>query len=117
MSKSFEAIKSLNFTVEELENFAQYFKIIHHVPGRIRLRASLKLKELFGKADSVKLDSFFEEAKNLPMIKSFKINKLIGSLTIEYDDKTFDPTLWELWLNKNDTKLVYERLSSLIKAL
>lgn len=117
MKKDFELIKKLNFTREDIENFAEYFSIVHHSSGRIRLRANLKLKNLLDKVGGDELNNFFEEAKALPMIKNIKINKLIGSVTIEYDDKSFEPNLWDLWLRKKDSALVYDKIYNLIKGL
>lgn len=117
MKQDFEAIKKLEFTREDIEKFAEFFHIIHHSPGRIRLRANEKLKNMLLNTSSQRLSSFFDEAKALPMIKNFKINKVIGSVTIEYDSAIFEPNLWELWLSGRNSSLIYEHIQNMIKAL
>lgn len=39
-------LKTLKITPKDLEILSDYFSIVHHTKGRIRLRASLKLKEV-----------------------------------------------------------------------
>ena len=117
MKQDFETIKSLEFDKDELEKFADFFNIIHHSRGRIRLRASEKLVSLLLKGGTQRLEALLESAKALPMIKSVKINKLIASVTIEYDANAFKSELWELWLVKKDGEAVFEHLQKMIKAL
>lgn len=117
MKQGFEAIKTLEFTKDDIEKFAECFQLIHHSPGRIRLRASKVLKEMIEGADSAKVSQFFDSAKALPMVKNIKINKLIGSVTIEYDSEAFEPKLWEIWLSGKNAVFVYERIQNIIKAL
>ena len=40
------SLNNLQIKPSDLELLSDYFSIIHHTPGRIRLRASLKLKNL-----------------------------------------------------------------------
>lgn len=117
MKQDFEMIKSLEFDKDELEKFADFFNIIHHSRGRIRLRASERLVSLLLKGDTQRLESLLNAAKALPMIKSVKINKLIASVTIEYDSNALKPELWELWLVKKDYAAVFEQMQKMIKAL
>lgn len=117
MKQDFEAIKKLEFTREDIEKFASFFHLIHHSPGRIRLRVSEKLKNMLLSDDAQKILNFFDEIKALPMIKGIKLNKVIGSVTIEYDSKVFAPNLWEVWLSGENSACVYEHIQDIIKAL
>jgi hypothetical protein len=82
----------MNLSAEKLIELGAYFSIIHHIKGRIRLRVSPKIKEH-------KHHVGVEDIEALPAringIKSIKINKMIGSLTIEYDHAIFPDHLWE----------------------
>ncbi|AHJ13992.1 HMA2 domain-containing protein [Sulfurospirillum multivorans] len=82
----------MNVTAEKLVELGSYFSIVHHIKGRIRLRVSPKIKEH-------KHHVGIEDIEALPAringIKSIKINKMIGSLTIEYDSAIFPDHLWE----------------------
>lgn len=114
---NFETLKRIEFTQDDLVNLADCFSIIHHSPGRIRLRASLKLKDLANSVDSSDFNNLFDTINALPMIKHIKINKLIGSVTIEYDPKKFDSTLWEKWIEKSDIALVYSHIRQILEDL
>ena len=82
----------MNVTAEKLVELGGYFSIVHHIKGRIRLRVSPKIKEH-------KHHVGIEDIEALPAringIKSIKINKMIGSLTVEYDHAIFPDHLWE----------------------
>ena len=82
----------MNVSAEKLIELGAYFSIIHHIKGRIRLRVSPRIKEH-------KHHVGIEDIEALPAringIKSIKINKMIGSLTIEYDHAVFPDHLWE----------------------
>lgn len=116
MKQNFKLFEKFELTQDEIEKIATFFHIIHHSAGRIRLRVS---KEFQRKVESIgeeKLLNLFEGVKNLAVIKNIKINKIIGSVTIEYDKKIFEPKLWELWFNQKESALIYERLQHIIKA-
>ena len=117
MEQGVGAIKELEFSKDDIKNFAEFFHLIHHSAGRIRLRASAKLKNALVNEDTQRLSQLLESAKALPMVKSIKINKLIGSVTIEYDSEAFEPSLWEIWLSGKNPVFVCERIQNIIKAL
>ena len=110
-----QSVERFEFTEDEVKQFASFFHLIHHSPGRIRLRASKELKNALAEFGENKLLEGFEMIKNLPVVKDIKINKIIGSVTIEYDSKSFEPSLWELWLSQKESRAVYERLQEVIK--
>lgn len=139
--EKFDALKALNFGVEDVAKVAECFDIIHHANGRIRLRAnanllkmlanfgansSVNLNENLGKnssdlsvanSDKSGLERLLSELENLPFIKSVKINKIIASVTIEYDANAFTPSIWELWLVQKDSEKVFAKVQEMIKAL
>ncbi len=83
---------TLLITAEKLVDLASYFTLIHHTKGRIRVRVSPKIKELDGK---VSLQEIEELPKRIDGISKIKINKLVGSITIEYNPDIFEKELWD----------------------
>lgn len=82
----------MNVTAENLVELGGYFSIVHHIKGRIRLRVSPKIKE---HKHHVSIEDIEALPARINGIKSIKINKMIGSLTIEYDHAIFPDHLWE----------------------
>jgi len=77
---------------EKLVELSKYFTIIHHIKGRIRIRVSSKIKELEG---SVSLSDIEDLPNRIEGITKIKINKIVGSITIEYDANIFRKELWD----------------------
>lgn len=79
-------------TAEKLVELAAYFTTIHHTKGRLRVRVSPKIKNESG-------DISMKDIEYLPQkidgIKKIKINKIVGSITIEYDNDIFQKELWD----------------------
>lgn len=101
-------------TQKALIEVAKYFAIVHHIKGRIRVRVNPKIKEIH---KSVSLEDIESLPRKINGIKNIKINKVIGSVTIEYDHIIFPYTLWEdLILQRNTDELV-ELLNNLAKEI
>lgn len=88
------SLNNLEVKPSDLELLGDYFSIIHHSPGRIRLRASLKLKNA-AEQSKINANELMEKLNQIPSIKEIKFNKLIGSLTLQYDKNLLEPSLWE----------------------
>jgi hypothetical protein len=82
----------MNLSAEKLIELGAYFSIIHHIKGRIRLRVNPKIKE---HKHHVGIEDIEALPERINGIQSIKINKIIGSLTIEYDHAIFPDHLWE----------------------
>lgn len=68
---------------------AYYGKIVHHLPGRIRLRFGPGVKKVLGRYD------LKEILTSMPGILSYRMNAKIGSLLVEYDTGLMEMSLWE----------------------
>lgn len=79
-------------TTEDIIKIANYFSIIAHTPGRIRVRVNPKIKEEGGNITLADIESLPQKING---IKSIKIKKIIGSVTIMYEPSVFAPSLWE----------------------
>lgn len=97
-------------TTEDIIKIAQYFSIIAHTPGRLRVRVDSKIKKNSG---NISLSDIEDLPNKIAGIKSIKIKKIIGSVTIMYEPTIFSPQLWED-LIKNEN---LEELTQLINKL
>ncbi len=92
------------FTHEELvdaflENI-RYLNVVHHVTGRIRVKASLSGAKKLAEVDPAVME---EVISGLPGITRYRVNKKALSVIIEYDTSVLPYILWEQIgeLNKN----------------
>ena len=82
----------MDIKTQTLAQVASYFSMIAHTNGRLSVRVSPKIKEL---SSSVNLASLDDMIAQINGIKNVKFNKIIGSVTIEYDHEIFPKNLWE----------------------
>ncbi|MDD3579614.1 MAG: hypothetical protein PHW74_01185 [Desulfobacca sp.] len=65
--------------------------IVHHIPGRVRLRFSPGLLQQAGQIDLAVFD-------NLGIFKGIEVNPWALSVTITYDPNRLPPRLWEAFI-------------------
>lgn len=99
-------------TKDELLKIASYLKIVHQSKGRVRLRVSPKILEHKDELDPSLIDEF---PKIFDGIKSIKFNKLIGSITVLYDENLLPSTTWENLINGKIDDQLWEKFKELIK--
>jgi len=96
---------------KQLIELSSYFSIIHHTKGRIRVRVSPKIKQMNTK--SISIDEIKSLSQKIKGITSIKVNKIVGSITINYDNTIFSDSLWvDLIEQKN-----LEHITSIINKL
>jgi len=97
---------------EDIIRIANFFTIIAHSPGRLRVRVSPKIKNEGGNIT-------LADIENLPQkidgIKEIKIKKIIASVTITYDPQVFKPSLWEDLIAKRNLEEVSSLINNLAK--
>ena len=98
---------------EKLVELAQYFTIIHHIKGRIRIRVSSKIKEQ--QNNGVTLSDIENLPHQIEGINKIKINKIVGSITIEYDHEIFKKKLWDNLVEGKDLDEVTTIINRLYK--
>jgi hypothetical protein len=86
---------------ESLLALRQHLSIVHHVPGRIRLRAGPALYKHASTLNNNGLKSMLE---SLNGIHDIRINPNAASLIIQYDPNHFPPSLWETLVTGSDHK-------------
>lgn len=104
----------MDITAEILAKVASYFTPIAHTPGRLRVRVSQKIKELSGELDISHLDATIAKING---IKNVKFNKIIGSVTIEYDPQIFSKSLWDDLLDGKNIDAVVARANAIKKEI
>ena len=93
---------------------ASYFTLIHHTQGRLRIRVSSKIKD---EAQNLNLDKIDETIKRIDGIKSVKFNRLIGSVTIEYDHKIFPKEIWDDLLAGRNLDKISQTINELARSV
>lgn len=97
---------------EDIIKIANYFTIIAHSPGRLRVRVNPKITKEGGNIT-------MSDIENLPNkidgIKEIKIKKIIASVTITYDPNIFRPSLWEDLIAHRNLDEVSEIINKLAK--
>ncbi|XOB63014.1 HMA2 domain-containing protein [Campylobacterota bacterium DY0563] len=99
-------------TVDKLIEIGSYLTLIHHIKGRIRVRVSPKIKEQSG---NISLEDIEDIPNKINGIKKIKINKVIGSITIEYDNSIFPDKLWKDMINQENLEEIAKILNKLTK--
>ncbi|MCK5854946.1 MAG: hypothetical protein KAG56_06960, partial [Sulfurovaceae bacterium] len=92
---------------------AQYFTIIHHIKGRIRIRVSSKIKEQ--QNNGVTLSDIENLPQQIEGINKIKINKIVGSITVEYEHEVFKKELWDDLVEGRNLDEVTEIINKLYK--
>lgn len=95
--------------IDAFIDLRQSVKIAHHIPGRLRLRASLSASMKGHKLDAKAIEQML---LSLPGVQSVRLNKMSGSSIISYDTSQVAPDFWTFIL-KGDDEAVSEKLRSL----
>lgn len=95
---------------ETILKLAPYFSIISNTPGRIRYRISPSIKNI---KNELNLDEINNIISKINGIISVKFNKLIGSVTILYDEEKIPQTLWEDIVKGDNLDFVLKKLEEI----
>lgn len=99
-------------TAEKLVEMTTYFTIIHHIKGRIRVRVSPKIKE---QSKNITIDDIETLPQRIDGINKIKINKIVGSITIEYDNNIFKKELWDDLINGDKSDEIVKIINKLYR--
>jgi len=99
-------------TPEKLIEISSYLTLIHNTKGRIRVRVNPKIKE---QSDNVTLADIEDIPNRINGIKKVKVNKIVGSITVEYDNTVFPDTLWLDLLKQQNLNKITDILNELSK--
>ena len=122
----------MQIPMSDIAQVAEFFSIIHHIPGRIRIRVNVtkipaiqkwanetSLREILpqGSAGEGSEGFIITLLQSLPAVKNIKVNAIVGSATIEYDKAIFEPSLWENWVKKENLEAICAKLNQMAKSL
>ncbi|MCV6608053.1 MAG: hypothetical protein OIF32_07575 [Campylobacterales bacterium] len=100
----------MEITPEKIVEIASYFTVISHVSGRLRVRVNPKIRE---EAKDITIEDIETISEKISGINKIKINKVVASVTIEYDHKIFEKRLWDDLIsgeNLDEVMAVIEKL-------
>lgn len=101
-------------SVQHLIEVASYLRIIHHTKGRIRVRVDPAIKERSG---DVSLEGIKELPRKIEGLERVKINKAVGSITVNYDPDIFPDQLFSDLVEGRNVEKIAARLNTLIKEI
>ena len=94
-------------TVSRLLALREHVHLVHHVPGRLRLRIGAGL--LAG-VDTSERERAADFLKDLPGIADVRVNPLAASVVVKYDAAAIAPSAWErLLVGERDEVLALVR--------
>ncbi|MFK2822551.1 hypothetical protein [Arcobacter sp. YIC-80] len=99
-------------STEDIIKIADYFSIIAHSPGRLRVRVNPKIKNEGGNITLADIENLPNKING---IKEIKIKKIIASVTITYDPAIFEPRLWEDLIAHRNLDEVTKLINTLAK--
>ena len=97
---------------EDIIKIANYFTIIAHTPGRLRVRVNPKIKEEGG---NISIEDIESLPNRINGIKSITIKKIIASVTIIYEPSIFAPSLWEDLIKNENLEEITKLINKLAK--
>ncbi|AII14873.1 hypothetical protein CIG1485E_1037 [Campylobacter iguaniorum] len=105
----------MNPNLELLANLIPHFSLIHSSPGRIRVRVLPSIKEMKSHINLENFSDIDSIISKINGIQNVKFNKLIGSVTIIYDNSVFPEALWINLLNGVNLELISQKINQIAK--
>jgi len=104
----------MEITPQKIVEIASYFTVISHTKGRLRVRVNPKIKD---EVTDVSLSDIETLPNKINGIKKIKINKIIASVTIEYQNEIFPKEKWDDLINGENIDEVVEIIENLKKEI
>jgi len=104
----------MEITPQKIVEIASYFTVISHTKGRLRVRVNPKIKD---EVSDVSLSDIETLPNKINGIKKIKINKIIASVTIEYQNEIFPKDKWDDLINGENIDEVVEIIENLKKEI
>jgi hypothetical protein len=104
----------MEITPQKIVEIASYFTVISHTKGRLRVRVNPKIKD---EVSDVSLGDIETLPNKINGIKKIKINKLVASVTIEYNNEIFPKDKWDDLINGDNIDEVIEIIEKLKKEI
>lgn len=87
----------MNITAKDIKQLSFYLSLIHHTSGRLRVKVNPKIINMKGLAKDLNLDAKSAQkiASKINGLKEFKLNLIMGTITILYDSDIFENKFFE----------------------
>jgi len=86
-------------TTEEINKVTKFFKITNHKNGKLNLKID---RAIINEEIGITLREIEALPTKICGLKSVKINAILATATIRYDETVFDPELWESLINSEN---------------
>lgn len=87
--------------LESLLALRRDLDIVHHLPGRIRLRLGSLIEE-WTLTQGLDLAQARDLLRSIPGVLGYRLNPAAASLVIEYDPRRLNPAWWETLVQGDD---------------
>jgi len=104
----------MEITPQKIVEIASYFTVISHTKGRLRVRVNPKIQN---EVSDVSLSDIETLPSKINGIKKIKINKIIASVTIEYENEIFPKDKWDDLIKGQNIDEVIEIIEKLKKEI
>jgi len=104
----------MEITPQKIVEIASYFTVISHTKGRLRVRVNPKIQN---EVSDVSLSDIETLPSKINGIKKIKINKIIASVTIEYENEIFPKDKWDDLIKGQNIDEVIQIIENLKKEI
>ena len=98
-------------TIDSLLLLARHTEVVHHIAGRIRVRL------LPSALKTVRESNLQESINSIPGVLKLRVNPIMGSVVIEYDQKKLPFDLWESLRNLKKNPELFSKIRERLLAL
>jgi hypothetical protein len=91
--------ETLDIDLEPFREIRRHLRIAHHIPGRIRIRASAAVVDAAPDVDPSVLDRILDSIEG---IEDVRVNKRAGSVVVSYRAGRIRPEWWETLVNGDE---------------
>jgi hypothetical protein len=87
----------MSITAQDIKRLSSYLSLIHHTSGRLRVKISPKIMEMKEVAKDLNLNAKSAQkiVSTIKGVKEFKLNPIMGTITILYDNDIFKNKFFE----------------------
>ena len=91
-------------------------EIVHHIPGRIRLRFNHSIVSKLPKVNGIEKE-IQKLANEIEAIKNIRLNLFAGSVVVQYDTDLLSPDFWQEVVGEKDVEQLKEKARTLLPGL
>ena len=91
-------------------------EIVHHIPGRIRLKFNHSIVTKLPKVNGIEKE-IQKIANQIEAIKNIRLNLFAGSVVVQYDTDILSPDFWQEVVGEKDVEQLREKARTLFPDL